>query len=62
MTEQTWDAEYELWRRILEHADVNITPGAACHISEPGFMRVCYAAEPTDAVLAGIDRLGQLQN
>jgi aspartate/methionine/tyrosine aminotransferase len=60
MVEQTWDAENELWRRILEQANVNITPGAACRISEPGFMRVCYAAEPIDAVLDGIARVGRL--
>ncbi len=60
MTEQTWDAESEMWRRILEQANVNITPGAACRISEPGFMRLCYASEPIDAVLDGIARMGRL--
>lgn len=60
MGESTWDAEHELWRRILEHANVNITPGAACRISEPGFFRLCYAAEPTEAVVDGIARVGRL--
>ncbi len=60
MAEQTWDAENTVWRRILEQANVNITPGAACRISEPGFMRLCYAAEPIDAVLDGVARVARL--
>lgn len=60
MAAQTWEAEDALWRRILEQANVNITPGAACRIAEPGFMRLCYAAEPIDAVLEGIARVGRL--
>ncbi len=60
MTQATWDAERVLWRRILEHADVNVTPGEACRVAEPGFMRLCYAAEPIEAVLSGIARLRRL--
>ena len=60
LDEPTWKAEHALWRRILEQANVNITPGAACHIAEPGFMRLCYAAEPIETVLTGIDRVGRL--
>lgn len=60
LTEPTWAAEHALWLRILEQANVNITPGAACRIAEPGFMRLCYAAEPIDAVVAGIERVGAL--
>ena len=57
MTAQTWDAERELWLRILDEARVNLTPGSACHIGEPGFMRLCYAGLPTDAMEIGIERL-----
>jgi aspartate/methionine/tyrosine aminotransferase len=57
MGEQTWEAEHALWRRIVEQANVNLTPGAACHIAEPGFLRLCFAAAPTEAVVAGIERL-----
>jgi 1-aminocyclopropane-1-carboxylate synthase len=60
MREPTWDAEHELWRRILDRANVNITPGAACRISEPGFLRLCYASEPIEAVLTGIAWVGRL--
>lgn len=53
----TWDAEDRLWRRILDIADVNLTPGSACRIGEPGFMRICHASAPADVVEAGLERL-----
>ncbi len=57
MEERTWAAEERLWRRMLDVARINLTPGAACRIAEPGFLRVCYAAAPIEAVVAGIERL-----
>jgi aspartate/methionine/tyrosine aminotransferase len=60
MTEVSWAAEDALWRSLLETANVILTPGAACRIGEPGFMRLCFASEGTDAVIAGIERMGHL--
>jgi aspartate/methionine/tyrosine aminotransferase len=60
MSEVTWEAEDALWRSILDTANVSLTPGSACRIGEPGFMRLCFASEPTDAVVAGIERLACL--
>ena len=57
LTEPTWEAERALWLRILDEAKVNLTPGAACHIGEPGFMRLCYAGLPTETVEVGVERL-----
>ncbi len=57
LTEPTWEAEYELWLRILDKARVNLTPGSACHIGEPGFMRLCYAGQPTQTLEIGVRRL-----
>jgi aspartate/methionine/tyrosine aminotransferase len=57
MDDLTWEEEHALWRKFLEQGSVNITPGAACRISEPGFFRLCYAAEPIEAVLSGIARI-----
>ncbi|MEE9182909.1 MAG: aminotransferase class I/II-fold pyridoxal phosphate-dependent enzyme [Acidimicrobiia bacterium] len=56
MDEPTWEAEEALWWRILEEANVNITPGSAGHNGEPGFMRLCFASDPTDTVVAGVRR------
>jgi aspartate/methionine/tyrosine aminotransferase len=53
----TWEAEHALWIEILEQARVNLTPGAACHVGEPGFFRLCYAGLPTETVEAGVRRI-----
>ncbi len=60
MDQPSWESEATLWRRILDEAKVNLTPGAACRISEPGFMRLCFASEPIEAVLAGVERVGRV--
>jgi len=56
----TWEAEHELWLAILEQARVNLTPGAACRVGEPGFFRLCYAGLPTETVEAGVRRIVRL--
>ena len=56
----TWNAERCLWRRILDEANVNLTPGEACRLAEPGFFRLCYAAESEEAVRVAIHRLGRV--
>ncbi|MEM1451404.1 MAG: aminotransferase class I/II-fold pyridoxal phosphate-dependent enzyme, partial [Planctomycetota bacterium] len=56
----TWEAEDALWKRILDRAEVNLTPGSACRIGEPGFMRLCYAKEPIERVVDAIARIGRL--
>ena len=56
----TWEAEHALWLEILEQARVNLTPGAACHVGEPGFFRLCYAGLPARAVEDGVRRIVRL--
>lgn len=56
LDENTWAGEERLWRRILEEAGVNLTPGSACRIGEPGFLRLCYAGVPSEAATLGIER------
>jgi aspartate/methionine/tyrosine aminotransferase len=60
LSEPTWDAEHELWHTIFDKANVNLTPGSACHIGEPGFMRLCFAVSPADTVVAAIGRIHQV--
>lgn len=57
LSEPTWEAEEALWQRMLEEANVNLTPGAACHIVEPGFMRICFATEPRGVVVEAVERI-----
>ena len=56
----SWDAEARLWRRLVEGANVNLTPGSACRISEPGFMRLCFAAVPEHTATVAVDRLARV--
>ena len=56
----TWEAEHALWIQILEQARVNLTPGAACHVGEPGFFRLCYAGQPTETVEVAVRRIAEL--
>ncbi len=60
MTDQTWEAEDALWHRILDEANVNLTPGSACRNGEPGFFRVCFATEPADNVVTAVQRVGKV--
>jgi aspartate/methionine/tyrosine aminotransferase len=59
LSEPTWGAEDALWQRILDDTNVNLTPGSACHIAEPGFLRLCFAQEPPDVVEAAIARIAR---
>ncbi|MCP3977125.1 MAG: aminotransferase class I/II-fold pyridoxal phosphate-dependent enzyme [bacterium] len=59
MEEITWEAEERLWRHMLDDLNINITPGSACHNGEPGFMRLVFTSAPTEAVVAGVERLGR---
>ncbi len=52
----TWAAEEALWRRVLEGADVNLTPGSALRAPEPGWFRICLAAHPPEVVLDALQR------
>jgi len=56
----TFEAEDALWRRLLDDGKVNLTPGAACRIAEPGFMRLCFAAAPPAAVEEAVRRTGEI--
>ncbi len=46
-----------LWRRLLDDANLNFTPGSACRIHEPGFMRICHAAVSSAEAKVAMDRL-----
>ena len=56
----TWEAEHALWERLLNETNVNITPGSACRVNEPGWFRLCYAAVPPAALEEAFRRLHEL--
>jgi 1-aminocyclopropane-1-carboxylate synthase len=60
LEDSSWEAERRLWRRILDEAGVNLTPGEACRVNEPGFFRVCYAGVEAEALDEAFRRLRTL--
>ncbi|XP_047311973.1 1-aminocyclopropane-1-carboxylate synthase 3-like [Impatiens glandulifera] len=40
---KTFEAEMDLWKKIVYQVGLNISPGSSCHCSEPGWFRVCFA-------------------
>ena len=57
LPEPSWPAERALWRRILDEANVNLTPGKACQCVEPGFFRLCFASLPPEVAELGVRRI-----
>lgn len=53
----TFDAEAKLWRKLLDEAAVNLTPGQACRIREPGYFRLCYAGIDDQALDVALERM-----
>jgi aspartate/methionine/tyrosine aminotransferase len=60
LDEVTWEAEDALWRRFLEEANVNVSPGSACRIGEPGFMRVVFPCVAPEAAVIGVARMAKV--
>jgi aspartate/methionine/tyrosine aminotransferase len=60
LAEPTWEGEAELWRRMIDDFNVNLTPGSACRTAEPGWFRLCFAAVPADVLAVGMGRIAAL--
>ncbi|CAN6309522.1 unnamed protein product [Urochloa humidicola] len=43
MRSQSFEAEMELWKKVVFEVGLNISPGSSCHCREPGWFRVCFA-------------------
>ncbi|KAJ8769305.1 hypothetical protein K2173_002509 [Erythroxylum novogranatense] len=53
----TFEAEQELWERIVYDFKLNISPGSSCHCIEPGWFRVCFANMSQTTLNLAMDRL-----
>nr|QSI83916.1 1-aminocyclopropane-1-carboxylic acid synthase 6 [Vitis pseudoreticulata] len=60
LSSNTFDAEMELWKKILREAGLNISPGASCHCSEPGWFRICFANMSEDTLNLSMQRIKAL--
>ncbi|CAI9758463.1 unnamed protein product [Fraxinus pennsylvanica] len=43
LSSKTFEAEMELWKKIVYQVGLNISPGSSCHCVEPGWFRMCFA-------------------
>lgn len=53
----TFQGEMELWKKIVYHVGLNVSPGSSCHCTEPGWFRVCFANISTDTLDLAMQRL-----
>ncbi|KAL8546513.1 hypothetical protein ACS0TY_006306 [Phlomoides rotata] len=53
----SFEAEMELWKRIVYDVGLNISPGSSCHCVEPGWFRVCFANMSEDTLTLAIVRI-----
>ncbi|KAL6220262.1 hypothetical protein ACLB2K_008018 [Fragaria x ananassa] len=53
----TFEAEMELWKKIVYEVRLNISPGSSCHCTEPGWFRVCFANMSEDTLDLALQRL-----
>lgn len=53
----TFEAEMDLWKKIVYQVGLNISPGSSCHCTEPGWFRVCFANMSKDTLNLAMKRL-----
>ncbi|MED6157184.1 acetyl-coenzyme A synthetase 2 [Stylosanthes scabra] len=56
LSSNTFEAEMELWKKIVYQVRLNISPGSSCHCTEPGWFRVCFANMSQDTLNLAMKR------
>nr|AEY82446.1 1-aminocyclopropane-1-carboxylate synthase [Momordica charantia] len=57
LKEQSFEAEMELWRVIIDEVKLNVSPGSSFHVTEPGWFRVCFANMDDNTVNVALNRI-----
>ncbi|PIA25262.1 hypothetical protein AQUCO_12000008v1 [Aquilegia coerulea] len=57
LTSNTFEAEMDLWKKVLYEVKLNISPGASCHCTEPGWFRVCFANMSEETLNLALQRV-----
>ncbi|XWS45090.1 hypothetical protein CRYUN_Cryun15aG0106900 [Craigia yunnanensis] len=57
LSSNTFEAEMELWKKVVHDVKLNISPGSSCHCTEPGWFRVCFANMSEDTLKLAMQRL-----
>ncbi|KAH0694255.1 hypothetical protein KY285_021352 [Solanum tuberosum] len=58
----TFEAEMELWKKIISNVGLNVSPGSSCHCSEPGWFRVCFANMSKETLDLAMQRINNFVN
>ncbi|XP_057784395.1 1-aminocyclopropane-1-carboxylate synthase 3-like [Salvia miltiorrhiza] len=53
----SFEAEMELWKKIVYEVGLNISPGSSCHCAEPGWFRVCFANMSEETLNRAVQRM-----
>ncbi|CAF1860829.1 unnamed protein product [Brassica napus] len=57
LSSKTFEAEMDLWKKIVYEVKLNISPGSSCHCEEPGWFRVCFANMSEETLKLAMKRL-----
>nr|ABL67952.2 1-aminocyclopropane-1-carboxylate synthase [Ipomoea nil] len=57
LSSNTFEAEMELWKKIVYQVGLNISPGSSCHCTEPGWFRACFANMSEDTLNLAMQRI-----
>lgn len=57
LSSNTFDAEIELWKKIVYDVGLNISPGSSCHCTEPGWFRACFANMSEETLHLAMQRI-----
>lgn len=53
----TFQAEKELWEKVVCEVGLNISPGSSCHCTEPGWFRMCFANMSEETLRVAMQRI-----
>ncbi|GKU95201.1 hypothetical protein SLEP1_g8590 [Rubroshorea leprosula] len=57
LKDQSFEAEMELWKVIINKIKLNVSPGSSFHCSEPGWFRVCIANMDDSTMEVALSRI-----
>ncbi|VFQ99993.1 unnamed protein product [Cuscuta campestris] len=57
LSSNTFEAEMELWKKIVYQVGLNISPGSSCHCTEPGWFRLCFANMSEETLALALKRI-----
>ncbi|EYU36404.1 hypothetical protein MIMGU_mgv1a020853mg [Erythranthe guttata] len=60
LTGQTFEAEMDLWKKMVCGFGLNVSPGSSCHCNEPGWFRVCFANMEEETLDLSVQRIRAL--